>query len=204
MAGIGIDDVSGHCGGMKPSLTRTIPLSLAVILGACVPRPAPTPPVETAPPPVSPAPVPTPVQVQDDWLDAPQTAGDWSYRTRAAGGGVASFGRFGVTSDEPLFTMTCERDTRAILLARTGSSTGATTARMVVRTETLTRTLAASGTRPTASGRGAATVARLVASDRLLDAMALTKGRFAIEVDGREPLYIPSWAEVTRVIEDCR
>lgn len=44
----------------------------------------------------------------------------------------------------------------------------------------------------------------LSASDPLLDAMAVTKGRFAVEVEGMQPLYIPAWAEVTRVIEDCR
>jgi hypothetical protein len=34
--------------------------------------------------------------------------------------------------------------------------------------------------------------------------MALSKGRFAVEVDGEAPLYLPSYAEVSRVIEDCR
>ncbi|MGE5953581.1 MAG: hypothetical protein ACM308_08200 [Qipengyuania vulgaris] len=38
----------------------------------------------------------------------------------------------------------------------------------------------------------------------LLDAMALTKGRFAVETPGLPTLYLPAWAEVTRVIEDCR
>ncbi len=42
------------------------------------------------------------------------------------------------------------------------------------------------------------------ARDPILDAMALTKGRFAIEAQGTQTLYIPAWAEVTRVIEDCR
>ncbi len=40
--------------------------------------------------------------------------------------------------------------------------------------------------------------------DPLLDAMALSKGRFAVEVEGEAPLYLPSYAEVSRVIEDCR
>ncbi len=40
--------------------------------------------------------------------------------------------------------------------------------------------------------------------DPLLDAMAITRGRFAVEVEGETPLYLPAWAEVTRVIEDCR
>lgn len=68
---------------------------------------------------------------------------------------------------------------------------------ITVRTESQSRTLPAI---PTANGLAA----ELSASDRLLDAMALTKGRFAVEIAGIPTLYLPSWAEVTRVIEDCR
>ena len=42
------------------------------------------------------------------------------------------------------------------------------------------------------------------ARDPLLDAMAFSKGRFALEVAGLPTLYVPSYPEVTRVIEDCR
>ena len=44
----------------------------------------------------------------------------------------------------------------------------------------------------------------LDARDPLLDAMAFSRGRFAIEVAGQPALYLPSWSEVGRVIEDCR
>lgn len=44
----------------------------------------------------------------------------------------------------------------------------------------------------------------LPANDPILDAMAFSKGRFAIETAGQQTLYLPSWPEVTRVIEDCR
>jgi hypothetical protein len=47
-------------------------------------------------------------------------------------------------------------------------------------------------------------IAELPSRDPLLDAMAFSKGRFAIETPGLPTLYIPSWPEVTRVIEDCR
>jgi hypothetical protein len=47
-------------------------------------------------------------------------------------------------------------------------------------------------------------VARVSVQDTLLDAMAFSKGRFAIEIAGMRTLYIPSYPEVTRVIEDCR
>jgi len=33
--------------------------------------------------------------------------------------------------------------------------------------------------------------------------MALSKGRFAVETQGLETLYVPAWPEMTRVIEDC-
>ena len=40
--------------------------------------------------------------------------------------------------------------------------------------------------------------------DPLLDAMAVTRGRFAVETTGLSTLYLPPWAEVTRAIESCR
>lgn len=47
-------------------------------------------------------------------------------------------------------------------------------------------------------------VATLAAHDPLLDSMAFSRGRFVIEVNGLPTLYLPAWAEVGRVIEDCR
>ncbi|WP_345907778.1 hypothetical protein [Sphingomonas sp. UBA4815] len=44
----------------------------------------------------------------------------------------------------------------------------------------------------------------LAGNDRLLDAMAFSRGRFTIEQAGQPPLIIPAYAEVGRVIEDCR
>lgn len=42
------------------------------------------------------------------------------------------------------------------------------------------------------------------ARDPQLDAMAFSRGRFALISPAAMPLYLPSWAEVGRVIEDCR
>lgn len=47
-------------------------------------------------------------------------------------------------------------------------------------------------------------IATLAANDALLDSMAFSRGRFAVEVNGLPTLYLPAWAEVGRVIEDCR
>jgi len=38
----------------------------------------------------------------------------------------------------------------------------------------------------------------------VLDQIAYSRGRFAIEIAGLEPLIVPAWPEVGRVIEDCR
>ena len=46
--------------------------------------------------------------------------------------------------------------------------------------------------------------AEIPAKDPLLDAMAFSRGRFAIMLDGQAPLIVPSWVEVTRVVEACR
>ena len=47
-------------------------------------------------------------------------------------------------------------------------------------------------------------VAELHSNDPMLDSIAFSRGRFALEVAGLETLYLPSWPEISRVIEDCR
>jgi len=46
--------------------------------------------------------------------------------------------------------------------------------------------------------------ATLGAWDPLLDAFAFSHGRVGVTVSGLAPLVVPAWAEVARVIEDCR
>lgn len=46
--------------------------------------------------------------------------------------------------------------------------------------------------------------AALNATDPHLDAMMYTRGKFLISVKGGDDLIIPAWAEISRVIEDCR
>jgi hypothetical protein len=168
-------------------------LALSLALAACVPRPGSAPPAQTRPVP-TPTPVPTPAPIHDSWMDAPATAGDWSYRGQADGGIAA----FGDPSSGARFTIRCDLAGRTIVLSRAGQGSGA--GRMIVRTESQMRALTA---KP-ASGALPAVEARVAAGDRLLDAMALGKGRFAIEVTGAPTLFLPSWAEVSRAIEDCR
>lgn len=161
---------------------------LAATLAGCVPpppsMPAPTPTAAPAPP-QRPAPAPPPVA---DWRDAPITPGDWAYAANA-GGSVASFGG-------GVFAMRCNPQARTVTLVRAGSPRMSPVS-MGVTSTNASRAL-------TAAASSAGVQATLPASDPLLDAMALSRGRFVIAVTGEQPLYIPSWTEVTRVIEDCR
>ncbi|MDX1704012.1 hypothetical protein [Altererythrobacter ishigakiensis] len=127
------------------------------------------------------------------WNDEPQTPGTWTYVNEPG----ESLGLFGDANPVHLFVLRCDKESRQIGIARRGESQSELMMR--VRTETAERLLNASEV----PGYGLV-AANLPANDPLLDAMAITKGRFAIEVEGMEPLYIPAWAEVTRVIEDCR
>ncbi|WP_395395532.1 hypothetical protein WBP07_08645 [Novosphingobium sp. BL-8A] len=161
-------------------LVASAPLTVLALLAACVPAPKappPTPrPVPTqAPPPAAPPPA--------SWQDAPQTAGDW----RMTAPGTATFA-------DGLVTLRCNRQAGTVTLARSGSASAPS---LTVRTSESARTLAASATTTGLS-------VDLPARDGLLDSMAFSKGRFAIEAPGTATLYVPSWTEVSRVVEDCR
>ena len=94
----------------------------------------------------------------------------------------------------------CEVATRKIGIVRATSAAKQGEVAMRISTETTSRPMMA---KP-ASGSPARVLTTLDARDPLLDAMAITRGRFAVEVEGEPGLYVPAWAEVTRVIEDCR
>ncbi|WP_037488070.1 hypothetical protein [Sphingomonas phyllosphaerae] len=170
----------------------SLPLALLVLAStACVPRAVPPAPVAPPPAPVTPAPAPAPTPAAD-WQDWPWTPGAWRY-VRDAAGPRASYG---VTGQPSVAELRCERGPRAVLLSRPGSNASPFT----IRTSAMTRSVA------TQLGAGAVpqVVARFAIDDRLLDAMAFTRGRFTVEQPGVTPLVLPPWAEVGRVIEDCR
>ncbi|OZA90967.1 MAG: hypothetical protein B7X57_10740 [Erythrobacter sp. 34-65-8] len=97
-----------------------------------------------------------------------------------------------------LFGIECQKRDRTIRLVRGTSLAGPLPMR--IRTETTDRLLTAE---TLGDGRPMLIVA-LPARDPLLDAMALSRGRFAVETGGLDTLFLPAWAEVTRVVEDCR
>lgn len=171
----------------------------AIVLGlllvascAAPPKPAPVPAPVPAPAP-APAPPPLP-KPPADWRDAAQTAGTWRWGM-VAGRSTASFVGVG---GAPLATLTCDRTTARVLLARRGDAAGSVAM-------ALTSTF---GTRPLYSdplrGSPGWVVAELHTNDPMLDSIVFSRGRFALDVAGLEPLYLPSWPEISRVVEDCR
>jgi hypothetical protein len=92
----------------------------------------------------------------------------------------------------------CDRASGKVLLLRTGAATAPLA--MTITTTGTSRPLIAA---PLA-GPQPMIVATLPARDSLLDAIAFSRGRFMVEVQGLAPVYAPSWPELSRVIEDCR
>ena len=167
-----------------------IPLSMLVLLAitSCVSAPPPpAPPARRVTPPPTLA-LPAPAPLASDWRDWPQTQGEWDYR-RYFGKSSATYGR----GDPGLVVLWCPVPGTIRLMV-----VGAVPGSAIIRTTAMTRTLALRdvGT----GGIGAV----LAASDPLLDAMAFSRGRFVVERAGQPPLVLPAWAEVARVIEDCR
>ncbi|MCX9148019.1 hypothetical protein, partial [Erythrobacter sp. WG] len=146
--------------------------------------------------PVRQAPLPAPstalpARAATGWMDLPLTAGTWTYAAQ----GRRTEASFLGAGRAPLARLRCLGESGRMVLSLPES--GAVRPVVTIRTETATRALAAQ----TAEREMTVT---LEARDPLLDAMALSKGRFAVESEGLAPLYLPSWAEVSRVIEDCR
>jgi hypothetical protein len=186
---------------MRPRLavlqpSRTVLAALACLaITACVPKPEPTPapvPTPASTPAPTPAPVstPSPVPTYSSWMDVPATPGDWTYAN-----GIA---RFGLPQAVTELVLTCNRAAGTVEIARTGNAPAAT--QMVIRSEMMERGLDIFFAPSEIPG----VVARVPARDRLLDAIAFSKGRFAVEVAGLPTLYVPSYPEITRVVEDCR
>lgn len=132
--------------------------------------------------------------VSDSWMDAPATPGSWGYQDR----GDHTLAAFTTPSRGNVFAIHCNRPSRNIALLMAGQAS--TNPAMIIRTETTSRAIGAA----MLIDEFAHVTAALTANDPLLDAMALSKGRFAVEAEGLQTLYLPAWAEVSRVIEDCR
>lgn len=59
-------------------------------------------------------------------------------------------------------------------------------------------------TRGTGGGVPYYTAVSLDPNDIMLDRIAFSRGRFAVQLSGQPSIAIPIWPEFTRVVEDCR
>ena len=116
--------------------------------------------------------------------------GDWSYSQT----GADSMARFGAATGAPVLTLRCMRASRRIALQGAGLGGNALT----IRTSSGALQWAADA--PAANGL---TVTR-PASDPGFDWIAYSRGRIALETTAAPRLIVPVWAELVRVIEDCR
>ena len=149
------------------------------IIPAPAPAPAPTQP-----------PIPAPTAPATDWRDAAITPGDWQWASEG-GHSVARFAG-------GLVILRCDRAAGSVTLERSGTATRQVP--MTISSSALTRPV----TGTPVAGPPPQIAVTFAARDPLLDAMAFSRGRFAIEAAGLQTLYVPSWPEVSRVIEDCR
>lgn len=189
---------------MKINRQVALILSLSIV-SACsaergiVPRPAPTQGTATRPVVAPPAPAPSaapsrPTVTQGEWRDAPITPGTWTY----AAAGSATSATFTSPQGAALFAMTCHRERGAVTLTRAGRAAGPVPATLMTTFGMRQATFA------TLSPTDATLDLSLPARDPRLDELAFSRGRIGVEVNGLPTLYLPAWAEIGRVIEDCR
>lgn len=175
--------------------TRQLLVATAIVLVSACAAPRKPPPPVVAPPIVRPTPTPAPPPPPADWRDAPITPGDWTYGA-AASGSVANFGGGSLS---PLLALQCDRAANRIVLRRAGSAAGPVP--LTITTTNATRSFSAA---PSAPPQPPELVVALAPRDPILDAIVFSRGRFMVEAAGLPTLFLPTWPEVARVVEDCR
>lgn len=120
------------------------------------------------------------------------TPGSWTY-TKDTRGGLALYGTVGSNA---VLSIRCDTTTRRIFVSRPGN----VAARMTLRATMGARAYDA---KPTA-GSVPYVAAEIAPTDPQLDALAFSRGRFLVGLSGAPDIVVPSWPEVSRVIEDCR
>lgn len=115
--------------------------------------------------------------------------------------GTRSTARYGVAGAAPLAMLRCNITNRVVTLWRAitpGANPAGGPVSLVVSTTGMRKILSAQ-----ADGAGGVQTS-LAPRDPLLDSIAFSRGRFMLESITGSALYLPSWPELSRVIEDCR
>ena len=171
---------------------RHLTLVSMLALSAYVSPPPPPAPKTVSGPPRAAAMAPA-LALTGDVNDWPLTPGDWTYSRDSRG----SVGQFGASGRRAMLSLRCDMQTRRVTLLREAS---APAQHMVIRTSSMTKQLPAQLT----GGTLAYVAAEIMSNDPILDAMAFSRGRILVEAEGQQPVILPSWAEIARIVEDCR
>ena len=120
------------------------------------------------------------------------TSGSWRYRA-VAGGSEATFVD---TTGTARMAISCGRVTRLVTLSRISAAPASS---LSLWTSSATRNLGA-----TFDQRSRRVIAQVSSNDALLDAIAFSRGRFALSMPGFPALVLPAGPEIAHVVEDCR
>ena len=118
--------------------------------------------------------------------------GEWTYAPIAGGSETT----FKDSSGRPQLTIRCTRSTRRVAILKNAPSASPM---LWIWTSSQRKSLPA-----VYDAKSARVGADVGAYDPLLDAIASSRGRIGISTSGLAALVVPPWAEVARVIEDCR
>jgi len=174
------------------SLAGLVTLPACTVVPPAAPPPSPPPP-QPAPPP--PAPPPVVVAPEKPWDVAPLTPGTWRYERQ----GAASIASFGIPGGSRVAALRCEPGARQLTFSAGGR---VVTSVVPVSIRTTSGTLAWNGT--FVGGDNPSVQVTRPASDSGFDWIAYSRGRISVEAQGLPRLILPVWAEISRVVEDCR
>ena len=118
--------------------------------------------------------------------------GNWIYAS-TNDGSVATFNN---SSGQPQLSIRCTRSTRRVAIIKAAPSASPS---LWVWTSSEKMSLPA-----TYDASALRVSAELGAYDPLLDAIASSRGRIGFSSSGLDALVVPPWADIARVIEDCR
>ncbi|MEO7277514.1 MAG: hypothetical protein ABIW33_05775 [Sphingomicrobium sp.] len=162
---------------------------IAALLAIVIPAAAPLHAQPTA------GPAPAASAITDQSFAMP-VAGSWSYGATSDGSAAIFFDR----NSQPRLRLQCSRAIRRVTLSKPFNAASVpASGGLAVWTSTQSRSLGAGF--DAATGRLNAPISNW---DPLLDAIAYSRGRFAVAAGGQQPLVVPAWGDISRVIEDCR
>jgi hypothetical protein len=169
-------------------------LGLALLAACSAPPPSvPGSESSTQIPSASPSPPPVTAAPAGSWLDWPIAPGDWVYRQDDRG----SIALFGDAGGDALVTLRCDVLRDRVYLTRKSAQAASN---FTLRSSARLKSLAA----VTTGGSLPYIAAEILPDDPILDALAYSRGRIALETDGELPVALPVWSEIGRIVEDCR